>query len=243
MAIKEIKYGFKKYNISYEILNPDKQQDVVFLHGWGANKDIMKKVFGAKFSDFRHIYIDLPGFGKSSMNGAINTKDYTKIVSRFLREINSTKDMVVGHSFGGKIGVLLNPKTLVLLSSAGIVVKKRISVRLKIAIFKFFKMLGFGFLYKMFASKDVAGMSKEMYETLKKVVDEDYSPYFGAYKGRAFIFWGKEDGTTPLKCGERINSLIKNSELFALSGDHFFFLLHAEFINNVVLSDFKQSEL
>ncbi|WP_033917140.1 alpha/beta fold hydrolase [Campylobacter sputorum] len=241
MAVKEIKFGFKKYNINYEILNQNNQKDIVFLHGWGANKEIMKKAFGSKFSEFRHIYVDLPGFGKSSMHSAINTKDYAKIISRFLKEINSTKDIVVGHSFGGKVGVLLNPNTLVLLSSAGIVVKKRIIVRLKIAIFKFFKMLGFGFLYKLFASKDVAGMSKEMYETLKKVVDEDYSPYFGAYRGRALIFWGKEDRTTPLKCGERINSLIKNSELFALSGDHFFFLLHGEFINNVVLSDCTQS--
>lgn len=241
MAIKEIKAGFKKYNISYEILNNDKQKDIIFLHGWGASKEIMIKAFGSKFKDFRHIYIDLPGFGKSSMNGAINTKDYAKIIFKFLNELNSTKDMVVGHSFGGKIGVLLNPKMLVLLSSAGIVIKKRISVRIKIAIFKLFKMLGFGFLYKLFATKDVAGMSKEMYETLKKVVDEDYSPYFGAYKGRALIFWGKEDRTTPLKCGERLNSLIKNSELFVLGGDHFFFLLHGEFINNVILSEFSET--
>lgn len=242
MAIKEIKFGFKKYKISYEILNPNANKDVVFLHGWGADKEIMKKAFCAKFSKFRHIYIDLPGFGKSSMNAAINTKEYAKIISKFLTEINSTKDIIIGHSFGGKVAVLLDPKILVLLSSAGIILKKRLSIRLKIAFFKVFKMLGFGFLYKFFASKDVAGMSKEMYETFKKVVNEDFSAYFKDYKGMAFIFWGKDDKTTPLKCGERLNSLIKNSEFFPLVGDHFFFLLHGEFINNVVLSECSENK-
>ena len=35
---------------------------------------------------------------------------------------------IVGHSFGGKVGVLLNPKELILLSSAGILKKKSLNL-------------------------------------------------------------------------------------------------------------------
>ena len=234
MAVKEIKYGGKIYRISYETANPAHKDVALFLHGWGANKEIMKKAFGAYFKDFRHVYVDMPGFGASSMHGALATKDYAKIIKSFLDELGASPKIIFGHSFGGKVATLLNPEYLALLSSAGIVAKKPLWVRFKIALFKFLKLFGLGFLYKFFATKDVKGMSKTMYETLKNVVDEDFSSKFADFGGKAFIFWGEEDKATPLKSGERVSRLIKNSEFHALKGDHFFFLLHARYIDGVV---------
>ena len=234
MAVKEVKYGGKIYRISYETVNPANKDVALFLHGWGANKEIMKKAFGAYFKDFRHVYVDMPGFGASSMHGALATKDYAKIMKSFLDELGANPKIIFGHSFGGKVATLLNPEYLALLSSAGIVAKKPLWVRFKIALFKFLKLFGLGFLYKFFATKDVKGMSKTMYETLKNVVDEDFSSKFADFGGKAFIFWGEEDKATPLKSGERVSRLIKNSEFHALKGDHFFFLLHARYIDGVV---------
>ncbi|MFC2345683.1 alpha/beta fold hydrolase [Campylobacter sp.] len=234
MAVKEVKYGGKIYRISYETVNPANKDVALFLHGWGANKEIMKKAFGAYFKDFRHVYVDMPGFGASSMHGALATKDYAKIMKSFLDELGANPKIIFGHSFGGKVATLLNPEYLALLSSAGIVAKKPLWVRFKITLFKFLKLFGLGFLYKFFATKDVKGMSKTMYETLKNVVDEDFSSKFADFGGKAFIFWGEEDKATPLKSGERVSRLIKNSEFHALKGDHFFFLLHARYIDGVV---------
>ena len=121
-----------------------------------------------------------------------------------------------------------------LLSSAGIVVKKPFIVQAKIAIFKILKIFGFGKFYKLFATKDVSGMSRVMYETLKNVVDEDFAKHFADFGGRAFIFWGENDKATPVTSGESIDRLIKNSSFFPLGGDHFFFLLHAKFISDEI---------
>ncbi|WP_304345705.1 alpha/beta fold hydrolase [Campylobacter showae] len=243
MAVKEIKYGGKIYRISYETINPANKDVALFLHGWGANKEIMKKAFGAYFKDFRHVYVDMPGFGASSMHGALATKDYAKIMKSFLDELGANPKIIFGHSFGGKVATLLNPQYLALLSSAGIVAKKPLWVRFKIALFKFLKLFGLGFLYKFFATKDVKGMSKTMYETLKNVVDEDFSSKFADFGGKAFIFWGEEDKATPLKSGERVSRLIKNSEFHALKGDHFFFLLHARYIDGVVNAGLNVTDL
>lgn len=243
MAVKEVKYGGKIYRISYETVNPANKDVALFLHGWGANKEIMKKAFGAYFKDFRHVYVDMPGFGASSMHGALATKDYAKIMKSFLDELGANPKIIFGHSFGGKVATLLNPEYLALLSSAGIVAKKPLWVRFKIALFKFLKLFGLGFLYKFFATKDVKGMSKTMYETLKNVVDEDFSSKFADFGGKAFIFWGEEDKATPLKSGERVSRLIKNSEFHALKGDHFFFLLHARYIDGVVNAGLNLTDL
>ena len=243
MAVKEVKYGGKIYRISYETINPANKDVALFLHGWGANKEIMKKAFGAHFKGFRHVYVDMPGFGASSMHGALATKDYAKIIKSFLDELGASPKIIFGHSFGGKVATLLNPEYLALLSSAGIVAKKPLWVRFKIALFKFLKLFGLGFLYKFFATKDVKGMSKTMYETLKNVVDEDFSSKFADFGGKAFIFWGEEDKATPLKSGEHVSRLIKNSEFHALKGDHFFFLLHARYIDGVVNAGLNLTDL
>ena len=243
MAVKEVKYGGKIYRISYETVNPANKDVALFLHGWGANKEIMKKAFSAYFKDFRHVYVDMPGFGASSMHGALATKDYAKIMKSFLDELGANPKIIFGHSFGGKVATLLNPEYLALLSSAGIVAKKPLWVRFKIALFKFLKLFGLGFLYKFFATKDVKGMSKTMYETLKNVVDEDFSSKFADFGGKAFVFWGEEDKATPLKSGERVSRLIKNSEFHALKGDHFFFLLHARYIDGVVNAGLNLTDL
>ena len=242
MASKDIKYGHKNYSISYEIKNSKCDDAVVFLHGWGANKEIMKKAFCSVLCDFKHVYIDMPGFGGSEIFHPLHTKDYAKIIQSFLDELKIVPKIIIGHSFGGKVATIIKPEILVLLSTAGIVTKKPFWVKFKISVFKILKVLGFGFLYKFFATNDVKGMSKNMYETLKNVVDEDFSYKFASFSGKAFIFWGSEDKTTPLSSGERINSLIVNSKLYPLKGDHFFFLLHAKFIDGVITEYLKNGQ-
>ena len=66
MALKRISFNSEDFDISYEIINKDAKKDLIILHGWGANKELMKNSFGSGLKDYRHIYIDLPGFGKSS---------------------------------------------------------------------------------------------------------------------------------------------------------------------------------
>lgn len=224
MASKEVSVGNRKFNISYELLNPNAKQDIIFLHGWGSNKELMKTSFELCCQDFRHIYIDMPGFGKSDNNYILKTDDYKEAIEKFLESIHSDKSVIVGHSFGGKVATLLNPKRLILLSTSGILVPKKLSVKLKIKIFKFLKKLGFGKLYTLFASKDVNTMSRNMYETFKNVVDEDFSSAFSSATAQTLILWGKDDQDTPMSSAYTINNAIKGSKLNVCNGGHYFFL-------------------
>ena len=49
MASRAVKYGSDEYEISYEVVNPKCKKVVLFLHGWGANKEIMKKAFARRY--------------------------------------------------------------------------------------------------------------------------------------------------------------------------------------------------
>lgn len=230
MASKRFDYNKINYNISYKLLNTSQKESILILHGWGANKELMESCFKDSFKDFCHIYVDLPGFGNSSLQEPLDSFEVKDIVEKFLNEIKLNPKIIIGHSFGGKIATLLNPQILILLSSAGIVLPKRFTIRFKIGLFKILKKIGFGRFYRFFASNDVKNMNQTTYEMFKKVVNEDMSENFQKFKNIALIFWGKDDKATPVRAGEKIHSLIKNSKFFVCEGDHFFFINKADFI-------------
>ncbi|WP_373003268.1 alpha/beta fold hydrolase [Sulfurimonas sp.] len=241
MAIKSIQYNQHTLDVSYEILNPDAPVDLIILHGWGSNKSLMKKSFATYMDAFRHIYIDLPGFGGSTCNVALETKDYARIVELLMIHINASKDIILGHSFGGKVAVLLEPKVLVLVASAGIYIPKSIKVKAKIAIYKAFKIFGLARLRSMFVAEDAKYLSEPMYQTFKNVVDEDFSSEFAAYNGKALLCWGREDTATPISSAGAIDDLIKDSTLKIYDGDHYFFMTHAQEVSREIESIFLKT--
>lgn len=233
MAKKFIEFGGKRFEIAYELLNAQKSKSIVFLHGWGSNKELMMQAFSPCFPDFNHVYLDLPGFGQSYNEEVLDTHQYAQIVQQFLMALKLEVQMIVGHSFGGKIATLLSPKELVLLSTAGIVCPKSFLVRSKIALAKLGKKMGIPL--KGLRSKDADRLNEGMYETFKKVVDEDFSAYFSACPSRAYIFWGRQDCATPLSSGELIHSFLKGSFFASFEGDHYFFLHVAREIEKQIL--------
>jgi len=234
MASKEIRYKDRPFQLSYELVNPMQEKILLVLHGWGSNKEIMKQAFGKTLHEYKHIYIDMPGFGKSSNDMVLTTQDYANIIQLFLVSLDVKPTIAMGHSFGGKVSTLLSTPCLVLLSSAGVITDKPWSIKLKIATVKFLKPLGMTFIRDIFKSKDVENMSHEMYETFKNVVDEDFEDSFSKSNSKALCFWGKEDTATPLYTGKKIAGLIENSEFYPLDGDHFFFLHHKDFIAQTI---------
>ena len=236
MAIKDIKYQNTTIRISYTKINRDVEKNMIFLHGWGSNKELMAMAFKESFMGFNHIYIDLPGFGGSDTTIFLNSYDYANVIKLFLQEMRINKEknnIVVGHSFGGKIALLLDYE-IILLSSAGILLPKPFSVRAKIMLskilkFRIFKAINSNFL----KAKDAEGLNPIMYEIFKHVVNEDFSKEYANFSHKATIFWGKEDTATPLESFHKITALMPKARAFLMEGDHYFFLKQADKIQEL----------
>lgn len=241
MAVKSIQYNQNTLDISYEIVNPKAKVDLIILHGWGSNKNLMKQSFSAYMDTFRHIYIDLPGFGSSTCNSTLNTADYARIIELLMVHLNASKDIILGHSFGGKVALLLDSTVLVLVGSAGIYVKKPLKIKLKIVLFKALKIFGLRKLRRFFVAEDAKSLNEYMYQTFKNVVNEDFSQKFSEYEGKALLCWGREDTATPLSSAEKINTLIKDSTLEVYDGDHYFFMNNAEDISKHIESTYLKT--
>lgn len=235
MASKPITLDNHVFEIAYDRFGDASKPKCLILHGWGSSKELMEQAFEPYLGDCERLYLDLPGFGKSGNPTVLDTRGYTEIVKAFLETTGFMPDVVLGHSFGGKVATLLAPKHLVLIGSPGVPMQKSFKVRMKIKLSKIFKRFFGSALSRYLASSDVQGYSKNMYETFKNVVDEDFRPSYANFSGHALLFWGKADTASPVESAETIASLMPSSELFLYEGDHFFFLDKGGIIVETVL--------
>jgi len=243
LALTNIDFKRHRYDISYDIVNPDKEIDIVFLHGWGSNKELMKQCFQSELRAFRHIYIDLPGFGNSTASDVLTSDDYATLLEQVFAKLNISRDIIVGHSFGGKVATLLEPQMLVLIASAGILVPKSLKTKSKILLFKLLKIFGLTRFRKFFVADDAKELNTFMYETFKNVIAEDFTQYFEAFEGKALLFWGKDDTATLLYTAQKIESLMDDAKLYTFKGDHYFFMQHAHEIAQTIENQYiKESQ-
>jgi pimeloyl-ACP methyl ester carboxylesterase len=216
---------------------------VLLLHGWGANAAAMRPVFDALRPDHTVYALDFPGFGQSPLPPAPwGVGEYAELVIAFLDSLDVAKADVVGHSFGGRVGIKLAAKwpdrveRLVLVDSAG--VKRaptpgraalRAGVRAGRAILS---APGLGALRGKAEALARDRLGSEDYrsagplrETFVRVVSEDLRPYLPEVKAPTLLIWGENDQDTPLSDAKVMESRIPDAGLVVLKGaGHFSYL-------------------
>ena len=92
--------------LSYKYINLKCQNTVLFLHGWGCNKNYMSALSESK--KYNSLIIDLPGFGENKkLDFPYKIDDFIEEIIMFLCESNHKITHIVGHSFGGKLSCRL----------------------------------------------------------------------------------------------------------------------------------------
>ena len=223
--IKKIKY----LNINY--IQYGKGKDIVLLHGWGQNIQMMDPI-GKNLSDnFKITILDLPGFGSSEIpKFAYTINDYTELLHDFLIELKIDYPILIGHSFGGRIAInfasLYKVEKLVLFGSPFIVREKK---GLKIKILKTLKNIKLldGLAETMknhLGSDDYKQAHGIMREILVKTVNTDLRDAASKIKSPTLLLWGENDQAVPVSEAKELESTIKDSALIVLPGTHYCYL-------------------
>lgn len=229
--------------ISYSEQGTAGQMCLLFLHGWRSNKEVwglvIDRVANKTANNPLKIYaMDLPGFGKSEMpKQTMTVEDYAKSVNAFIEKLGLKNVVVIGHSFGGRVGIKLASNyrsaitKLVLVDSAGFTMASAKKALIKSAakivkpLFKpkFMQPLR-NKIYQTIGSEDYLA-TPELTQTYLNVVAEDLTEDLKNIIQPTLIIFGDEDTATPKTYGEKMNSLIPNSRLQILSkAGHFSFL-------------------
>lgn len=250
----------KKSNISgIEINYFDNQknsQPVICLHGWGQSYHSFDHLISALNNDYRVVAIDLPGFGKSQEpTTPFSIYDYEEILDNFITKLKLENVIIVGHSFGGRIGIIYannhkqNLSKLVLTGAAGIKPKKTLLQKIKSYHYKFMKLLTKTFIFSQWrddllknsGSEDYKNASDMMKKVLVNVVNEDLKPLIPNISAPTLLYWGIEDDATPIIDAYYMEEFIPNSTLYSVSGHgHFAFLTNYQDFNEKVISFLKK---
>jgi pimeloyl-ACP methyl ester carboxylesterase len=211
---------------------------LLMLHGWGANIGLLWPLAEQLVRLGYRIYIpDLPGFGETpSSSQAWSVHDYTNFVSRFLDYHHLDKVYLFGHSFGGRLGLVMGaecPERLIkmaLADSAGIRSKSSTTAQLRLKIYRSalnsLNAVGLSnqasqlreWYNNRYASADYKAASGVMRETFVKVIHEDLLPYAARINVPTLLFWGDEDSDTPLWQGQLLEKTIPDAGLVVLAG-------------------------
>lgn len=220
---------------------------VIFLHGWGGNKDSFRGAMNA-LSNHDCVSVDFPGFGEEcAPEKSFSVEDYASWLHSKLLVLGKTNNLVlVGHSFGGRVAMVYavkfakNVEKVVLVDSAGIKPKLKINKLIKFISFHFCKgCVKIGLYSKerlaLHGSDDWKSLPQNMKGTFVKVIKQDLSSFAKEIKAKTLIVWGKEDKETPLYMAKKLNKLITKSKLVVFeNAGHFSYIdKHQEFVDIV----------
>ena len=219
-------------NLNINYIQYGEGSDILLLHGWGQNIEMMK-FLGDNFANNHRITIlDFPGFGESDEPLSPWTiKDYSLLIEKLVKKLDIKKPVVMGHSFGGRVAIYYssdNPiEKLVLFGSPCIRKDKELPLSVKIlkGIKKLPGMDKFGEYMKQYiGSRDYKAASPIMRQTLVNVVNEDLAPYAIQIEEPTLLIWGQDDLEAPVSDAKELEQIMNDCALIVLPGTHYAYL-------------------
>lgn len=196
---------------------------VLFLHGWGGGLASFAGAYG-KVCDLGFAAVNF-AFPKD-MPSDWGIYDYAAHVRAFTEKFDIKAPIIVGHSFGGRVGMILAAQglceKLVLVDSAGL--KPKFDIKKKIAVARYRYRVKHGKPLDGFGSIDYNNMSKDKRGVFVRVVNTHLDKLMRYIKCPTLIIWGKDDKDTPPYMAKRLKRGIPNSELVFLDGGHYSYI-------------------
>ena len=202
-------------NIHYEVSG--KGQNLLLLHGWGANLHTFDNLVKELSINFKVYVLDLPGFGDSLIGLPLSVEEVSDILNEFVLELNIIKPIIIGHSYGTRIAVIYASKyevdKLILVSATGLKERLNNKKRFKVKVYKFFKRFN---IKLNIGSKDYRDSDNVKKEMLVITVNQDLKEYMNRINIPTLLIYGKDDMITKVELGYRIRSEIKCSSMIVL---------------------------
>lgn len=234
-------YQGKDGKFFYQELDVTDDKDApvfIWAHGWGQSHAAFQAMLPSFKSLGRHIVIDLPGFGQSPEPAEPwGTDDYANLIAEFIKKKNIKPALWIGHSFGVRVGLQLcanHPDLIagmVSIAGAGLKLKrsplKFTLLKIRVYTYKALKfMTRFGlsedWLKSKFGSRDYQNASDAMRQVFVNVVNENLEDEARHTQCPCLLIYSEHDTEAPPQIGQRLNTLIPNSEYIELPGqDHY----------------------
>lgn len=238
MIYLEIIINNKKIN--YEIEGEGKP--IILLHGWLASLETMRVLQNHLSKHFKVYNVDIIGFGKSDLpDKPLNTNQFGDFLNDLINALKIENPILIGHSHGGRTIINYAGRNLgkinkiVLIDSAGVKPKRKISYYFKVYSFKIVKNLVKILPKKFvnlrekalskFGSDDYKSSPEILRKTMNIILNEDQKSIMPKINVPTLLIWGDKDTATPINDAKIMENLIPNSGIAVLEGaGHFSYL-------------------
>lgn len=215
---------------------------IILLHGWGCQGSTLASIEKVAAEKCRVYALDFPGFGKSTEPPTVwGVDDYTRMLEKFVRAENISNPALLGHSFGGRVGIVYSSRNqvskLILVDAAGIKPRRSLKYYYKVYTYK----LGCRMMRIMLGkekarqrieamraargSSDYNNATPMMRRILSRIVNEDLKHLMPQIKAPTLLIWGENDTATPLADAKTMERLIPDAGLVSFPGcGHYSFL-------------------
>ncbi len=230
-------------NIKYIQCGVANGKEVVLLHGWGQNIEMMMPIANGIKDKYHITIIDLPGFGESEEpSNEFTLYDYYLCIKKLLEKLKVKNPTLVGHSFGGRISIIYaaleKSEKLVLLSTPFLKKIKKVSTKTK--LLKLLKKVPGLRALEEFAkqhmgSTDYRNATPTMRNILVKTVNEDLTNYVKQIKASTILIAGEFDTAVPLYEMQKYTEYISDSALIVYNGcTHYAYLEDINRTNSII---------
>ncbi len=215
---------------------------LILMHGWGCTHQTVASIAAVAAETHTVYNIDFPGFGQSPEPPDVwGVELYTRLIEEFARRLGLERPSLIGHSFGGRVGLLFASRNdvdkLVLVDAAGVKPRRGLKYYYKVYTFKAIKRIMRLFYGQKGAEKrieaqrarrgsaDYGTATPRMRAILSKVVNEDLKSVMPQIKAPTLLIWGENDTATPMRDARIMERFIPDAGLVSFSGcGHYSFL-------------------
>ena len=233
---------------------------VILMHGWGCNHSTLTSIEQQLSRGFKVYNVDFPGFGNSDEPTSVwGVEEYTRLIEDFARQEHIENPILLGHSFGGRVGILFASRNkvrkLILVDAAGVKPRRSLRYYYKVYSYKAVKRLLLFFLGKQrgeaalnryrakVGSSDYSSASPMMRAILSKVVNEDLTGVMPGISCPTLLIWGANDTATPLSDAKTMEKLIPDAGLVSFDGVGHYSFLENPFQFAAVLKSFLSNDM
>lgn len=270
LVAKELQVGLHKW--TYLESGDKKANTIVFVHGFGGDKDNFTRLAPYFFQSHHILLVDLPGFGENSRipTENYNLQNQSVRLDEFLKLQGISRYSLVGNSMGGALSIqhtVQFPKkveALVLLDSAGVETPKPSFVRAEIAkgnnpllvndVEDFDRLMSInffkppyipGFLKTYFAERAVKNrpFNKKIFQDYRQG-GANLEAILSKVKPPTLVIWGDQDKVIDVSAVGVFTKKIPNAKSYILKDcGHLPQLERPEETAESILGFFKGSEL
>jgi pimeloyl-ACP methyl ester carboxylesterase len=237
-----VHFDYNGGTLIVELTGDGSKPDMLFLHGWGGNRESLRGLATLFQHSHRVHLLDLPGFGEAAPPpDHWGTIEYADLVQQYVIDRITGDVILVGHSFGGRVCVRLASRRLprirdlVLLGVPGLQQPALSRTRIRRSLVRTLRRL-FILIQPVVGSKPVRWHSERfgskdyqaagvLRPVLVRAVNEDLTESARLIACPTLLIWGMEDTESPPWLAAAYASLLGSRATVRLlpHKDHFLF--------------------